>query len=455
MSQFTTSPDEQSYNRNKRRSRHWLGFFLAFTFALGSFFSGLQIGQGVLVKSDTTTQSASIFSFLNPLRADAEDSKQADLTEFWHVWGLLEDKFAIASTTSTLSDEDRVRGAIEGLVKAYGDPYTIYLPPEEAEKFDQNIAGNFSGVGMEVGLRDDLVTVIAPLPDSPAERAGVIAGDVVVKIDDRTTENMSIDEAVSLIRGEKGTVVTLQLYREGEVEFLTVPITRDTINIPTVKHELVEDTFIIAIYSFNAIAEAQVREALEEYQKSEASSLVIDVRGNPGGYLQSAVAIAGYFLPAGKVVVKEEFNDATQNLMFRSRGQVVREFNPNNLVVLVDNGSASASEILAGALKDHGVATIIGSQTFGKGSVQELVKLDNGASLKVTVARWLTPNGTSISDGGLTPDIIISRTVADRQAELDPQKDAAVRFLGGEEVVSESLVEQITESATTTEAAGE
>ena len=184
---------------------------------------------------------------------------------------------------------------------------------------------------------------------------------------------------------------------------------------------------------------------MQEYVSSGADNLVLDLRDNPGGFLQSAVSIAGYFLPAGKVVVKEQFGDSTKDDVFRSRGRQVQLFNPSNLVVLVNNGSASASEILAGALKDHGVATIIGSQTFGKGSVQELVKLDDGSSLKVTVARWLTPNDVSISDGGLTPDITIKRTPAQRLAEEDPQKEAAIRFLNGEEVVSETFTDKLSE----------
>lgn len=433
-----------------RQSKRWLGFVLAFVLAFGAFFSGLQIGQGV--SSVSGSQTASIFSIFGFSQPTAVATERPDLGEFWHVWDLLNEKFAVGSTSKALTDEDRVRGAIEGLVGSYGDPYTVYMPPEDAEKFDQNISGNFSGVGMEVGLREELITVIAPLPDTPAERAGILAGDVVVKIDDKSTEKMSVDEAVSLIRGEKGTVVNLQIYREGEVEFLDIAITRDTISIPTVKHEQIGDSYYIAIYSFNAVAEAQVEEALREYQKSRAKSLIIDVRGNPGGYLQSAVAIASYFLPAGKVVVKEEFSDDDMNEVFRSRGRQIKNFTPKDLVVLVDNGSASASEILAGALKDHGIATILGSQTFGKGSVQELVKLDDGSSLKVTVARWLTPNGVSISEGGLTPNIIISRTVADRQADVDPQEEAAVRFLKGEEVVSETITEL---SASSTESAGE
>ena len=256
---------------------------------------------------------------------------------------------------------------------------------------------------------------------------------------------MRIDEAVKLIRGEQGTVVTLQIFREGELEFLTIPITRDTIDIPTVKTEQIGDTFVIALYSFNALADSEMQKALREYQSSGATKLVFDVRGNPGGFLQSAVSIASYFLPAGKIVVKEEFGDESKNDVFRSRGQQVQLFTPEDLVVLVDGGSASAAEILAGALQDHGVATVIGAQTFGKGSVQELVNLDGGASLKVTVARWLTPNGTSISNGGLTPDIVIGRTPQQRIADEDPQKDAAVRFLAGEEVVSDTFEDVLTE----------
>lgn len=445
MSVETNSSHQSKEKDLSVASKRGLGLFLALLLAGGAFFSGLQVGQLSITSND---QSASIFSLFSLTPSSTEAATRPDLAEFWRVWDLLEEKFAVSSTSSALGDEDRVRGAIEGLVDSYGDPYTVYMPPEDAEKFDQNISGNFSGVGMEVGLRESVITVIAPLPDTPAERAGIIAGDVVVKIDEKSTEKMSVDEAVSLIRGEKGTVVNLQIYREGEVEFLDIAITRDTINIPTVKYEKIDDSFIIAIYSFNAVAEAQVEEALREYQNSKAKSLVIDVRGNPGGYMQSAVAIASYFLPAGKVVVKEEFSDDSMNEVFRSRGRQIQSFNPKNLVVLVDNGSASASEILAGALKDHGVATIIGSQTFGKGSVQELVKLDGGASLKVTVARWLTPNGVSISEGGLAPDIIINRTIADRQSDVDPQKDAAIRFLKGEVVVSEELIDSDTASTT-------
>ncbi len=417
--------------------RRWLGYTLSLVLALGAFLSGIHIGGG---SASNHNQTANLLGFLvgNEVTEAVEETRP-NLDEFWNVWNLLDEKFALSSSTEALSDEEKIQSAIDGLVHAYHDPYTVYFPPKDATSFNETISGNFGGVGMEVGMRDDLITIIAPLPDTPAERAGLLAGDVIVSIDGTTTEDMQIDEAVSLIRGEKGTVVTLKIYREGESDFLEVPVTRDTINIPTVKTEEINGVFIVSLYSFNAIAEDQMRDAFRDYIQSGDKKLVLDLRGNPGGYLQGAVSIASYFLPAGKVVVQERFGDESKDETFRSYGRQIQEFNPKKLVVLVDQGSASASEILAGALKDHGVATIMGNQTFGKGSVQELIDLNNGSSLKVTVARWLTPNGTSISDGGLTPDIVISRSSEQRLAGEDPQKNAAVRFLKGEKVASETL----------------
>lgn len=387
-------------------------------------------------------QQASLLSWL--FGRDEQVTGDVDMAEFWRVWNLMEEKFTSASSSESISVEKRIEGAIMGMVAAYGDPYTVYLPPEEAAYFEEDISGNFSGVGMEVGMRDGLITVIAPLPETPAEQAGVMSGDVIVRIDDESTERMTIDEAVRRIRGEKGTDVTLSIYRDGDTEFRTITITRDTIVIPTVKTEQDGDVFTIALYSFNAIAEEKMDEALAEYEASGADKLIIDLRGNPGGYLQGAVEIASHFLAAGEVVVREQSSDKEEQV-FRSRQRSGYDFEPSEFVVLVNGGSASASEILAGALHDHGVATIIGEPTFGKGSVQELVPLPNNASLKVTVARWLTPNGVSISDGGLTPDIVIEMTSEDREAERDPQKDAAIRFLHGETVASQELTSQFDE----------
>lgn len=408
----------ESEMQKSSRVQPLLGIGLSVLLATATFFSGLHIGD--------TKLDANLFSFLSR-ETQADDS--IDLTEFWKVWNLLDEKFVVGSTTEALSDQDKVRGAIEGLVKVYGDPYTVYMPPQKAAMFEEDISGNFSGVGMEVGIREDMVTVIAPLPGSPAEKAGLIAGDTVVRINDESTEGISIDEAVRLIRGERGTEVKFTIFRKGGEEFQDITVVRDTITIPTSKTEIKDDVFIIALYNFNAISESEMQNALREYVKSGKKKLILDLRGNPGGYLQSAVNIASYFLPLGKTVVRESFGGDTEEEVYRSSGRELGSAAPKKFVVLVDGGSASASEILAGALKEHHVATIIGAQTFGKGSVQELVKLDEGASLKVTVARWLTPEGTSISNGGLAPDIAVERTPEDRIAGKDPQMDTALEFL--------------------------
>ncbi len=425
--------EHTSVNRPRKvKKNNFLGITLALLLAAGSFISGLEVNK----LNNVENQEASIFSFFTKFNAP-KAAEDVELEQFWHVWNLMDEKFVSASSTQVISPQDKINGAIEGMVGAYGDPYTTFFPPAENAAFTEDISGNFSGVGMEIGMRDDIVTVIAPLPGTPAEKAGLMAGDKIVKIDDTSTDGMRVDEAVRLIRGEKGTDVRLSIYREGDLEFQDLVVTRDTIDIPTIATEKIGDTFVIRLFSFNAISEEKMQDALREFLASDSKSLILDLRGNPGGYLQSAVSIAGYFLPTGKVVVRESFRDNDEEKLYRSQGRKVRDFTPENLVVLVDGGSASASEILAGALGEHDVATIIGVNTFGKGSVQELVQLDNSSSVKITIARWLTPNGTSISNGGLTPDILISRTPEDRINEVDPQQDAALKLLRGEEVVSE------------------
>ncbi len=405
-------------------SRHLKAIMIALATLLAAiaFFAGVQVGSG----ATTVPQSASLFSIFLPKNVPGTS---VDLSNFWQVWNLMNEKFVSGSSTETISIDERVNGAISGMVQSFGDPYTIFMPPEQSEKFSEDIAGNFSGVGMEVGMRDNVITVIAPLPDTPADKAGIMSGDAIVSIDDMSTEQMSVDEAVDHIRGEKGTDVTLRLYRADSGQFLEKTITRDTIAIPTVKTEQRDDVFIISLYSFNALAEDKMKDAIQQYMKSGTRKLVLDVRGNPGGYLQSAVSIASYFLDGGAVVVRESYGEGKNEDVYRSYGQTLGDYAPKKLVVLVDQGSASASEILAGALQEHGVATLIGEQTFGKGSVQELLPLSDGSSLKVTVARWLTPNGNSISNGGLTPDMVVDRTSDDVLAGKDPQLDAALEFM--------------------------
>lgn len=423
MYQDITPRTEEKATGPKTSGKPLLAVALALLLATGTFFSGLHLG-GVATGGQPTGLSLL-------LAGDAEPDPNADLREFWRVWDLLDEKFAMASGTELLTPEEKVAGAIEGLVAAYGDPYTTYFPPQEASAFNEDISGNFSGVGMEVGIRNDVLTIISPLPGTPAEKSGLLAGDVLVTINGTSTAGMGVDEAVRLIRGPEGTEVVLGIYRPGMTTPTDYKVIRAQIEVPTVKTEKRGDAFIISLYSFNALAEMKMQQALREYVTSGADKLVLDLRGNPGGYLQGAVSIASYFMPAGKVVLRESFGDEREEEVYRSQGKTLKQFSPKEIVVLIDGGSASASEILAGALQEQGYATVVGTASFGKGSVQELVNLPSGSSLKVTIARWLTPNGRSISNGGLEPDIKVERTVEDREANRDPQLDAALEVLRG------------------------
>ncbi len=356
-------------------------------------------------------------------------SEQVDMTAFWKVWNALSENYVSASTTEDVSDEDKMYGAIAGLVESVGDPYTIFFTPEEKEEFDESLSGTFSGVGMEVGIQDDFLTVVAPLKGSPAERAGVEAGDRILAIDGKDATNLSVEEAVSLIRGERGTVVAIEIAKKGATTSQEIEITRDTIVVPTIETEAKGDVFIIRLYSFGNGATSEFRQALRQFVSSKKSKLVLDLRGNPGGYLDAAVDISSWFLPAGKTIVSEDFGPNGDPKVFRSKGYNV--FGDNlDMVILIDRGSASASEIVAGALQEHGVAQLVGEQSFGKGSVQELIDITPDTALKVTIARWLTPNGTSISNGGLTPDVTV-----DFDAELfknegrDTQMERALELL--------------------------
>jgi len=324
--------------------------------------------------------------------------------------------------------QNRVYGAAAGLVDSLGDPYTVFLPPADNEAFAEDIRGDFGGVGMELGARDGQLKVITTLPDTPAERAGVRAGDAITQIDGKPVGKMTVDEAVKLIRGEIGTIVTLTINRSGEGA-KDFAITRGRIQVPTMETELLPSgVFVLKLYSFNALSPQLFKQGLRQFIEAKTDKLIIDLRGNPGGYLEASVDVASWFLPEGKVVVKERRVAGEADKLYRSRGYNV--FNDKlKLVILIDGGSASASEIVAGALSEHGRAVLIGEETFGKGSVQELVPLPDGSAVKITIAKWLTPEDHSISENGLKPAVEVKMTAEDREAERDPQLAAAVDYL--------------------------
>ena len=355
---------------------------------------------------------------------DGSAPSDVDFSKFWQAWNLLQDNFVQTHASGTIPTyQERVYGAITGLTDSYGDPYTVFLPPSDAKQFNDDIKGSFGGVGMELGARNGSLTVVSPLKGSPAEAAGVRSGDVIIGIDNKPSEKMPVDEAVRLIRGEIGTSVTILLKRAGVA-------VRQTIQIPVINtYARGDGIFVIELYSFSENSTDLFRGALRTFFESGATKLILDLRGNPGGYLDAAVQMASYFLPVGDVIVTEDFVGKAGNVSDRSLGYNVFANKRLSMAILIDQGSASASEILAGALQQHGVAKLVGTRSFGKGSVQQLMQLGGGAELKVTIARWLTPNGQSISDGGLKPDIKADRTQDDVKAGKDPQKDAAITWL--------------------------
>jgi len=357
---------------------------------------------------------------------------QVDLSTFWKTWQLIDEKFidtnatTTATTTVANQTQERVWGAISGLVDSLGDPYTTFFPPLENKMFEEEISGNFGGVGMEVGSRDGVLTVIAPLKGTPADLAGIKAGDKIIEIDGKAVAKMSVNEAISLIRGEIGTRVAIKVFRGEKNEPHEFVLTRAQIKVPTIETKLLPNQiFLIKYYNFGATSPELFRGALREFVDAKTDKLIIDLRGNPGGYLEAAVDTASWFLPLGKVVAIEERGAGKDREFYRSRGYDIFT-DKLKMVILVDGGSASASEILAGALHEYSKATLVGEKTFGKGSVQELISVTPDTSLKVTVARWLTPNGISISHNGLGPDVVVKEAEENSNASEDKQLAKAI-----------------------------
>ena len=325
-----------------------------------------------------------------------------------------------------------IYGAISGMVKSLEDPYTTFLNPEDSKKFLEDVTGQFEGVGMEIGIRKGQLQVIAPLEGTPAQRAGLRSGDKIIKIEDTLTVDITIDEAVNLIRGTKGTEVTLMIFREEWQNTKEIKIVRAVIEVPSLKWELKETPegekiAYLKLYQFSEKASSDFTRTAIEILNSPAEKIILDLRNNPGGYLEVARDISGWFLERGQTVAIEDFGQETEQNIYKAKGNARLLQYP--IVILINQGSASGSEILAAALRDNRGIKIIGEKSFGKGSVQELEKLKEGSSLKITVARWLTPSGELITDIGLEPDIKVEMTEEDYTAERDPQFDKAIEVI--------------------------
>jgi len=353
--------------------------------------------------------------------------QEIDFSLFWEVYHKLQEKFV---DKGKFDVQKMIYGAISGMVKSLGDPYTVFFPPEETKRFEEDVKGVFEGVGMEIGIRKGQLQVIAPLEGTPAQRAGLRPGDKILKINDTPTSDLTIDEAVNLIRGPKGTEVTLTIFREEWEKTKEIKIVRDVIEVPSLKWEMKEingqKIAYIQLYQFSEKASFDFRKAAIEILESPSQKIILDLRNNPGGYLEVAQAISGWFLEKEKTVVIEDFGQGNKN-EYKSQGPGT--FSDYKVVILINQGSASGAEILAGALRDNRGILLIGEKSFGKGSVQELEKLKEGSSLKITVAKWLTPKGELITDVGLEPNIKVEMTEEDYNEGKDPQLEKAIEVI--------------------------
>ncbi len=403
-------------------------FVLLLVIILGAGFAG-----GVFFERFSGMESSPVKMLFNK---DLGQPDQLDFSLFWDVWNSLHIKYV---EQNALDTQQLLYGAIQGMVGSIDDPYTVFFEPPDSRKFQEEISGSFGGVGIEIGKREGVLTVIAPIKDTPAYKAGLKAGDKILNVDGASTADLSIEEAVNLIRGRKGTPVILTISSDS-ADTRDVEIIRGTIKIPTIAWKIIEldgkKVAYLQLFTFNQTIDSEFKRAAQEILNSEAESLIVDLRNNPGGLLDSAVNIAGWFLDKGQIVTVEAFGDDTRN-EFKSNGNGSLKIYPT--VVLINGGSASASEILSGALRDNRGIRLVGEKTFGKGSVQELEKFKDGSSLKVTVAKWLTPSGISISDTGIEPDIKVElpkEEIGKGEFEFelgepskDPQLDRAVELL--------------------------
>ncbi|MBS3903448.1 MAG: S41 family peptidase [Anaplasmataceae bacterium] len=358
--------------------------------------------------------------------ANLEENKpeEVDFGTFWQAWEIINQDYLRQDETK---DQAKVYGAIQGLVHSLDDPNSEFFTPEENQRFEEDVQGNFGGIGAEIGIREGRLTIIAPLKNSPALKAGLAAGDFVVKINETSTERLQLNEAINLIRGPENTSVTLSVFRESWSEIKDITITRQIIEIPTVDIKILEDHIAhVEFLSFNGNANQLFFKAMSEtLSKDGVKGIVLDLRNNPGGFLEIAVDMAGWFVDSGKVIVTEKGLD--HETAYKSRGNGALKEIP--LVILINKGSASASEILAGALRHHKQTPLIGETTFGKGTVQQLKELRDGSSIKLTIAHWVLPDGTIIEKNGIKPDFEVTLTEEDQKNNKDPQLEKAISII--------------------------
>ncbi|MFA6918617.1 MAG: S41 family peptidase [Patescibacteria group bacterium] len=400
--------------------------FASGVFAGGSNFlinNGNDVIKGIDVNASSS--SSTLGSIINS-NGKIPDylTKDVDFNLYWKVWDLINKNHY----TKNIPETQLFYGSLAGMVASLNDPYSVFMTPQDASDFQHDLNGNFEGIGAEIAIKNNMLIVVSPLPDTPALKAGLKPKDIILKINGTSTENMRVDTAVGLIRGPKGTNVTLTIFRDGFTATKDVVITRETINVKSVSLEykgVNNSIAYIKMRQFNDDTTPLLDSAISDLLSKNAKGIILDLRNNPGGYLQTAIDVSSEWIDGQTVVLERDRNDRETKHV----GDKPARLANIPTIVLVDGGSASASEIVAGALQDYGKAKLVGMQTFGKGSVQDLNDLPDGSTVKLTIAKWFTPKGRTIDQTGITPDVKVELTETDYNKNLDPQLDKALELL--------------------------
>lgn len=402
----------------KEKASKYVSLYLGIIGAVLIFGGGIFAGEFISIQKSVTNAQTEV----NVIDRSVNRSTSVDFNQFWQVWDELKAKYV----KQPIKDSDLLYGAIQGMVAGVGDPYTVYFPPQAAEEFNKSLAGQFSGIGAEIAIKNNQLVVVAPLPDTPAEKAGLQPGDQILAIDKKDTAGMDVTTAVMMIRGTPTSSVTLNIFRSGWPKSRDFTIHRANINVPSVMLSWKPGNIAyVRIMQFNDVTVSQFDQAIAQIEKKKASGIILDLRNNPGGYLDAAIAVASEWVRTGNIVT-EKFSNGYQlpapaNGLHRLFGY--------RTIVLINKGSASASEIVAGALQDTKAATIVGETSFGKGSVQDYQTLSDGSALKVTVAEWYTPNDHNINGKGITPDVEVKEDYEKEKVGQDAMVDKALQLL--------------------------
>ena len=412
--------NDENYSFKKKLVSNYLKLVMLVVFCALFFWIGFEKGKENQISQPAVEMQEAVFK-----NKEKTNEKSIDFSLFWDAWDLVKNKYI---DSDKLDANDLFYGAIKGMMQATGDPYTNFFTAEENKKFNEDITGVFEGIGAELGIKNEILTVIAPLPGTPAEKAGLRSGDKIIKINGKMAAEMSIEEAIDNIRGPKGTSVVLTIFRNGDQDTRDVTIEKDKINVKSVTLEWKEgNVAYINITRFGEDTSNLFSDIINSVKEKNAAGIILDLRNNPGGYLGTSIDVASRLLPKDKIVVIEETGDKSRKNMETYGGDIASGI---ETVVLINEGSASASEIVAGALRDNREnVTLVGEKSFGKGSVQEFIEMPRGTAAKITVARWLTPKGVQINEQGISPDKEVKNTLDDYNNNKDPQLDAALEIL--------------------------